>query len=829
MDNLRASIGVLFSDYSPEFALESVLREGLRLDQERLRRLFNNRFPRQTLDQCGLAVDMLREYHFRKPDETTGKEKPHNNEDCRVFNVLLHFTERVLEDKEEKPRIKFEHLLRWNEISTEVGEDLLTTSFLAYKDLKGSFSRTKFDWNISISHNEPNLNELFSRSMADVHMHLKGSSANFDLNWLSLMNFPTNRSEEFGKIRKEWKDGIEKDNEALQSLVIKASAIRYLLFLKYWKGKAEVDYEQLYSLISEKTFVSLKSEAESLAGKLSIEFQELIAVGGNPLGHDYAYPISWESYERNPNLMLSGERGVLYHSFRAIFEGKMTRKDAGLFYIYLLIKNLLRRQLLQFNPNVGFGNFADFEHDKTRFIGKRHKDFIEPLSVTRYMGKGERFVEARITPKSKPGSQKKNIEEIDTKVGKLYRHLSKNIEDSKFEDHFKYVAHFIKKKDGVLPEEGLIHERHHKLREEIRLQALSLNEYRQRGKSVFNSGLHDRIVGIDAANSEFLTRPEVFAQAFRFLGSRKQTQDGEFVGALKKTYHVGEDFLSPIDGLRAIDEAITYCGISRGERLGHCIVLGIVAEKYYEDRHNLLLMPKETVLSNIAWCLNFAPIISSDSLRNYLVTKFERTLREVYGKNNANWRDYYEGWLLRGDNPSRYRFLYSGSGIFDGEEAHPWSRYDLNSHSEVVAARKNEIALRFYYDYHFDAGVRNRGMEIMELEVPEEISEMVKGLQKFMIEKLRKNGIAIETNPTSNYRIGGFEKYSELPVMTFTKPGSESGLNLSVNTDDSGVFATSLEREFSLLGAAMYKEKMRMDEILERLDALRENGLRQKF
>ncbi|MGH8547041.1 MAG: hypothetical protein ACRERU_00240 [Methylococcales bacterium] len=56
--------------------------------------------------------------------------------------------------------------------------------------------------------------------------------------------------------------------------------------------------------------------------------------------------------------------------------------------------------------------------------------------------------------------------------------------------------------------------------------------------------------------------------------------------------------------------------------------------------------------------------------------------------------------------------------------------------------------------------------------------------------------ICIEANPTSNLLIGGYRKYHELPYAVFT----DAGLAVSLNTDDPGLFCTTLPGEF----AAMY-------------------------
>ena len=93
----------------------------------------------------------------------------------------------------------------------------------------------------------------------------------------------------------------------------------------------------------------------------------------------------------------------------------------------------------------------------------------------------------------------------------------------------------------------------------MRKQAHAILEFRRRYEK-----LGQRIRGIDASSEEIVCRPEVFAQAFRFLRNRAVSHVDYITGVVRQmpdlciTYHVGEDFLDIIDGLRAIDEAISF-------------------------------------------------------------------------------------------------------------------------------------------------------------------------------------------------------------------------------------------------------------------------------
>ena len=108
-----------------------------------------------------------------------------------------------------------------------------------------------------------------------------------------------------------------------------------------------------------------------------------------------------------------------------------------------------------------------------------------------------------------------------------------------------------------------------------------------------------------------------------------------------------------------------------------------------------------------------------------------------------------------------------------------------------------------------------------------------------MIRKISEKGIAIETNPSSNICIGSFEKYEDLPLFNFSPMEQDvhtSVVNVSVNTDDRGVFATSLYHEFSLIAAALFKQKDKdgnrlwsNEAIYDYIERLRSNGFYQRF
>ena len=88
-----------------------------------------------------------------------------------VFNMPLHFSTKMLIIKDGEPVCRYSTLLRWHLLTVQLGEDLFTTSFLASHDIVNKFKRKFFDWDAYLKHDSKELNALFLKPMAEVHMH----------------------------------------------------------------------------------------------------------------------------------------------------------------------------------------------------------------------------------------------------------------------------------------------------------------------------------------------------------------------------------------------------------------------------------------------------------------------------------------------------------------------------------------------------------------------------------------------------------------------------------------------------------------------------------
>lgn len=114
-----------------------------------------------------------------------------------IMNVLALCGEEFVDIKGWSPRVKFEQLLRWRELSKYLGEDSLVSAVLAQnhidRDFKQSHTITKMadlNWPDVLDHDNAQINEVLDKGLSDTHAHLNASTAIFDFNWIVMMNSP---------------------------------------------------------------------------------------------------------------------------------------------------------------------------------------------------------------------------------------------------------------------------------------------------------------------------------------------------------------------------------------------------------------------------------------------------------------------------------------------------------------------------------------------------------------------------------------------------------------------------------------------------------------
>lgn len=781
-----------------------------------------------------------------------------------VFQILNLYNRQVLEEIAGYPVCRFDRLMEWRESAFELEEDLFTTSFLAAQDMQrfSQKKRTDFNWKVVIGNDNSLLNHILQQGMAENHFHLKGSAPYFPLAWMNLMNLVNKK--EFHVILRKYDENRLQAKRLYHSkaaelpltvLHMQAAWIRLFLYHKIKRREQrlweEVQEKEEELLKNTEVLLSCRSRIQSMIREIAEEKARSVGVESR-IFLDYAIELpDFESkiFDEKKFFLedieyLSGERYFLYTMFRAILErDRELMPYANWFYAYLVIKEQFRSELIQNNGVVGFDNFLKYQDRKEDFIdGTGAEKIFKRLAVKNTLkSQSIKKLEARITPRNSAFENFDYIKKMDRDIGEV-------TEGKKF----FYVFHFVKEGDTKESESDYIC-RHNKKRKEVKRQAKAIALFRQK---YLKEAM--RVYGIDACSPEIGCRPEVFAQAFRFLRCEQNCLWLEKEGRIPRlgiSYHVGEDFLDMIDGLRAIDEAMMFLNMGHGDRFGHALALGVSPFDWYLSKNYKILIPKQDHLDNIVWLhekIRKYGITGMDTFLLTLEREYVHCFNYIYRESfqpDAIWNRYdfdinvyYDAWKLRGDFPECY---FCGS-YEKGEIYSEWDRYNINERMpELDSIRKNPETTALYYLYHYSEKVKKKGKEIQEISVNFDTIKAVAEVQKKLQREVQKKGICIETNPSSNCLIGTFKAYEKHPIKNFYNLGLTNNreelencpqLQVSINTDDQGVFCTSLENEYALVALALEKQCDKDGNlcynktmIYEWLDRIREMGLRHSF
>lgn len=894
MDNLRTVIKMLFRQISPQEVLNGKADYD-RIGEERFLRLSNVYLPQYSNDEIKNMIQYLEHEFEWQHNRLRGEEHSRHYDGINVFDAVFVFVQSVLIEESGMPLCGYEHLLRWRDMTLELDEDLMVTSFLAFRDLSKPNIRRNFFWPPVIGHNNFMLNRILERGVAENHFHLKGSAPLFHLSWISMMNDVTNpvfykalREYDRRRLNQNISQSALDPHAPLEMEYPRAALIRLFLFceMQNWtcrffeeeKKRRKPDNLSAFQIVMDllcnpDRLLFFMEDIQDSIEQLKQDSQTL----------DYAICESWLKVnpDRRLNEVIPGERYFLYRMFQKIYQrNERFLHYANLFYIYIIIKANIRTEMIQSNRNVGFDNFRLYQDRKEQFIENTpfhpiyHKIAVRDTILNQHIVK----LEARITPRESASDNADYIRKIDRWI--TAEEKSRDEKEALLKKYF-YVFHFIKQPDPQQDKYLIGAMRHEDLRETVKRQALAIAEFRSNEQYEEVAG---RLKGIDACSPEIDCRPEVFAQAFRFLKEQNIYESGSVfrhfqkLPDLKATYHVGEDNYDIVDGMRAIDEAISFLNLRCGDRLGHALALGVDVREWYEGRAQRILIPQINYLDNLAWLYakirEFHLTDCMDAL-SYIEKRYDEYFRLIYLNNiSSDWVEeivrqaseffdkkeirnnyrnhqfqfsidtYYDSWKLRGDDPTYYKYGYFR--LNDISYGDPWDQYGVNKiFPNNYRLRYNPEAAFLYYLYHFSAEVKMEGAKTLEIKVNPYIINAAERVQESMQKMICDRGIAIETNPSSNYLIGSFKRYDKHPIIKWFNHGLTYDyeklmkcpqIQVSINTDDQGVFVTSLENEYAVLSLALEKarnadgtHKYNRTMICHWLDHIREMGISQSF
>ena len=247
-------------------------------------------------------------------------------------------------------------------------------------------------------------------------------------------------------------------------------------------------------------------------------------------------------------------------------------------------------------------------------------------------------------------------------------------------------------------------------------------------------------------------------------------------------------------------------------RIGHALALGTNPMHYYELRGWNVITTRQVLLDNLVWFVQMCDVVRyriGKVQREEIEDKIQSLYEEIGYSEDFDLGKYTDSMRLRGDHPI-------GAGRAEGLSL--FAQTALDDDYALEALRGDAEVSTMFHEYYNDKNIRKEGEDLTFWKMPREMVGAVSRIQKYLFHKIATKRIAIETCPTSNYMIGYFDKYIDLPLFTFMEQLPDNAI--SINTDDKGIIATSVENEYALVSAVMEKSrkyKGKANEVIERV------------
>ena len=685
------------------------------------------------------------------------------------------------------PRVVMESLSAWRAITAKIDPDSLVARHLAEREvtqidrhvLSGTSPAEQVvagleGWRFFIPPRDRIFQQVVAKGLADLHLHLEASDP-FPLLWLRIMG------------------GFARVSE------VRRFASSTLALLRDTGERQD-----------------RRHEAERIRDARRLRPSLFHRLG---LGH-----LLWSAYDGEFKGLsaLKAERTMLLAAWYAIKQhGNRTGRLEQDFDRYLFAKNLFIENLQQSpGSNPGLTRFRAFLDQSDSLAESRKKHSKPRVHCNRLRRQLHltcevpelRKIEIRIAPMKTVAAYARFFRKWEAVGREVLAGRDLQI---------GFIVHFIR--DAEQADNPDFDAYFGKLRSTLDRQTSALHLFRRSCPE-----LAKWIVGIDVANKERGCPPEIFAPYLKLLRGvdfPEQPQScamldnwrGLFerglhehpieLGQLGLTYHAGEDFYHPLDGIRHMD-ALRHNLLRAGDRIGHGLAVGVNIKQFYRRRGDEPPpIPQGVLLDNLAWLSAIASRrgLAKPEEISLLEDGINELSREIYGEPlsasevlRLMRRRYHFPIDPRSTAARGCCFQHRAEKRFFSET---WER-------EIWAKRSRYASQKWAR-----AGAKLR--------------RLTKKLQIEAIKALHADRIFVEINPTSNLVTGAVSRLTDHPFFTYLK-ALDGENNIVVGSDDPGLFGTQIDIEYGLLLDAMNRRRTGDASPLQ-FGTLRKNGLELSF
>jgi hypothetical protein len=732
--------------------------------------------------------------------------------------VLTALASRFVTRSAGRLQIRSEAFADWQELLPMISPLAVIVAFLVEEGRGPAFGMDPRDFlyeqigdTALVSPFYPELSEIIERDgLNEMHMHLNGSTE-LDIIWSDAVRSPE-------VYLKELEDGLVKSGEPAREFYdqLEVGLKPYHL---YQRLRAARRVRHLAASILNECRLRQTTDVTvgSVLSTMAVDQTDSSCL------HTTGLPLSYRPVARiHPGPSRSpilDEAAFLYTWFQGMQPTAAPRMQLGLgLYFNMLVLTQISRISVQQIDEAGFDQFQ-----KYTFVGVR--EHLERAYAARYRqlnGSAPyrvlRHLEGRLAPK-------KTVDEFLTLVGSIvegylhfkgcpYRRSVRGLRGDapgcmtgfctggcsgsavgRPDAELVLVVHFIKRRSR--PSRGRVPQgRDLVLRTDLRQQAQVVRQAIERHRLV-----RQILRGMDAAANELHAAPEVFAPTFRYLRRHAVS---------RATFHVGEDFIHLVSGIRACAEAKAFLPLEAGDRMGHATALGIAPALWVGRTGTRVMICAGEHLDNLVYAnAHLSSWEATSGEAKGLEAEIALRSARIYGCEQSPAM-LHRAWQLRdldilevlelernSDAGSDAAALARAAADKSGRMNAPARRDELARIAK--AAADHPIAYALFRERHRRG---DRLDELLEVETAFLSDASLTALQADVLGDLAMSGVAIETLPTSNVRISSYDRLEEHHLfrwLNLTEDRFDTVPAICVGSDDTGIFATSLRNEYAAI------------------------------
>lgn len=287
---------------------------------------------------------------------------------------------------------------------------------------------------------------------------------------------------------------------------------------------------------------------------------------------------------------------------------------------------------------------------------------------------------------------------------------------------------------------------------------------------------------------------------------------------LKMTAHAGEDFIHLLTGLRNIDQAIDLFDLTQGDRLGHCIALGIDPVNWAESIGKVSISQEDRLFDLIwLWKNHGANEWWQDGHQN-MEYELSELINSMFGKIIDK---------LGGQLPTKCQLVQLMSDLTNSQKL---EAVGFPFHGGKIFNHEN-LQLKLLFQYLTNYSIFIEGQRLKWI-APELEAKLLSNIQNELRSKIGTMGITIEVNPSSNQLIGDFSDLKTHPLWRLSPPrplDNVPPINICIGSDDPLLFTSDLRQEYQKVHDALILAGLSEQEVDNWINKVRKNGLNSRF